>query len=325
MRIHNAIQQSSDLVTSHEATRSVFIEMALEKNRKATPFISEAKHIREISRQINNPWDLLKNNALQGAILTACGISDKAVKFFNASDKMEAATNFIRNFLEPAGEAFPDELTYRFLITRGDTLGGMMRNFAGKVGESKFTDYLLAALRVNKIDYYMWIKTKNKYTLHGSNLFEQQHYYDIKALHWVYEEKPYLLIYNTNVPAIEKNIDLSLIAYKPTLSDYDVITDAVNFMTVNPSGILGFGELKGGIDPAGADEHWKTGNSALQRIRDAYGPHKLNPKTFFIAAAIQKAMADEIYKQYQKEILSNAANLTSEKQMVSLVEWLIKL
>ena len=36
-----------------------------------------------------------------------------------------------------------------------------------------------------------------------------------------------------------------------------------------------FGELKGGIDPAGADEHWKTGNSALVRIRKAFEDYQV--------------------------------------------------
>ncbi|MFQ7503728.1 MULTISPECIES: AvaI/BsoBI family type II restriction endonuclease [Alistipes] len=74
-----------------------------------------------------------------------------------------------------------------------------------------------------------------------------------------------------------------------------------------------FGELKGGIDPAGADEHWQTGNSALVRIRKAFEDYQV--KTSFIAAAIEKKMATEIYNQLSEGILSNAANLTVDKQL----------
>jgi hypothetical protein len=33
---------------------------------------------------------------------------------------------------------------------------------------------------------------------------------------------------------------------------------------------IALGELKGGIDPGGADEHWKTAQAAFNRIRQAF-------------------------------------------------------
>ncbi|HAJ78349.1 MAG TPA: hypothetical protein DCO75_01135, partial [Fibrobacteres bacterium] len=37
-----------------------------------------------------------------------------------------------------------------------------------------------------------------------------------------------------------------------------------------------FYELKGGIDPAGADEHWKTAKTAIDRIVSAFKKRKQN-------------------------------------------------
>lgn len=92
-----------------------------------------------------------------------------------------------------------------------------------------------------------------------------------------------------------------------------------------PEKYLALGELKGGIDPAGADEHWKTANSALGRIRKAFSDQNCHPKTFFIGAAIEKAMAQEIYQQLNNHTLSNGANLTNDDQVVALSDWLIKM
>ena len=87
-----------------------------------------------------------------------------------------------------------------------------------------------------------------------------------------------------------------------------------------------FGELKGGIDPAGADEHWKTGNSALNRIRTSFTsagyPRIL---TSFVGAAIERSMAEEIYSQLQAGILTNATNLTNNNQLIAFCNWLIEL
>lgn len=86
---------------------------------------------------------------------------------------------------------------------------------------------------------------------------------------------------------------------------------------------LALGELKGGIDPAGADEHWKTAKSALIRIRNAFTKIHLTPKTFFIGAAIEKSMAIEILDELQSGILANAANLSNDDQLTEMAKWIL--
>jgi hypothetical protein len=83
--------------------------------------------------------------------------------------------------------------------------------------------------------------------------------------------------------------------------------------------------LKGGIDPAGADEHWKTARTALDRVREAFSKVGYSPHTFFVGAAVEKKMADEIWKQLKDGILSNAANLNEENQVASISRWLCNL
>ncbi|MEH2435556.1 MAG: AvaI/BsoBI family type II restriction endonuclease [Nostoc sp.] len=78
------------------------------------------------------------------------------------------------------------------------------------------------------------------------------------------------------------------------------------------------GELKGGIDPAGADEHWKTAQAALNRIREAFSRVGHSPLTFFVGSAIARRMAGEIWNQLENGTLSNAANLNQENQVVSI-------
>ena len=88
---------------------------------------------------------------------------------------------------------------------------------------------------------------------------------------------------------------------------------------------MAVGELKGGIDPAGADEHWKTARTALERIREAFQQTGAAPATFFIGAAIERKMAEEIWRQLEAGVLDNAANLTNDTQVASLSRWLCTL
>jgi len=46
--------------------------------------------------------------------------------------------------------------------------------------------------------------------------------------------------------------------------------------------------------------------------------------TSFIAAAIEKKMAMEIFEQLKNETLSNAANLTVDTQVVHYCKWLME-
>lgn len=83
------------------------------------------------------------------------------------------------------------------------------------------------------------------------------------------------------------------------------------------------GELKGGIDPAGADEHWKTARSALDRVREVFGGNP--PALFFVGAAIEWAMAREIFADLQTGRILYAANLTVPEQVADLASWLVSL
>jgi type II restriction enzyme len=118
-------------------------------------------------------------------------------------------------------------------------------------------------------------------------------------------------------PIVKKNVDICLFDCR-----YDEYNDKI---AKNGKKYLALGELKGGIDPAGADEHWKTANTALSRIRSSFTKIKMKPLTFFIGAAIEKSMAREIYVQLKKKTLSNAANLTSDFQLNSICHWICEI
>jgi type II restriction enzyme len=130
---------------------------------------------------------------------------------------------------------------------------------------------------------------------------------------------PRTLVYNRKVPFLGKkgkNVDLCLLRCEPT----DVVRTIKS-----PNSYIALGELKGGIDPAGADEHWKTAYAALSRIHRAFGDLHLEPHTFFIGAAIEEEMAVEIWDMLEEGEFENAANLTDDDQIASVTHWLCSL
>lgn len=315
----NHLRSSKSLVTPYEEIRAGFIALALEKNRKASPFVEEAKVLKVLASKASNPQGLLEITEIKASILTAAGISDKAATHLSNDDKTEAIKGLIDNFLEPAGKDFVDELVYRFLLTRGDSLGGSLRNLAGALGERKFTRVLISTLSIEGRDY-KWLHSKSRKWINRSR-DDSGIELHLKGLNWQTSRNK-ILIYNLTVPLIKKNVDLCLFDCAP---DEIILGSNTKSCHYTPKKYIALGELKGGIDPAGADEHWKTANSALGRIRVAFHRRNLSPRTFFIGAAIEKAMSKEIFNQLKNGALSNAANLTNEKQLVSICKWLMHL
>jgi type II restriction enzyme len=140
---------------------------------------------------------------------------------------------------------------------------------------------------------------------------------NLRGLAWGEGEKARTLIYNLTVPLFGNNVDLCLFHCASGQMCKGVYAD--------PKAYVGLGELKGGIDPAGADEHWKTARTALSRVREAFAKQELAPHTFFIGAAIESKMANEIWGMLESGVLENAANLTDEEQLASLTRWLCSL
>jgi hypothetical protein len=309
------LKSSNDLQTTYEAIRAGFVALALEKNRRATPFVAQARALKVAASKAKTPADLLKIPEIQPALLTAAGVSDKAANHLQDSDKQEAVKGFLENFLEPAGLNFVEELVFRFLLTRGDTLGGSMRNIGGFMAQKKLTRAIIAYLKLTQ-HQCQWLHNETNV---WAELPEDDADVELslRGLTWDTGKGPRTLLYNVTVPVVGNNVDLCLF----NCAAKDLTRETIR----TPSLYIALGELKGGIDPAGADEHWKTARTALGRIDEAFSKLKLKRHTFFIGAAIEAKMAKEIWRMLQQGKLENAANLTDEDQIVSITSWLCTL
>ncbi len=306
------LHDSDDLVTTYEATRAGFVALALEKNRRATPYVAEARALQEAALQAKRPVDLLTIPNIENGLLTAAGLSDKALAHLLPEDKMDAISRLVKNFLEPAGEKFIEELIFRFLLTRGDALGGSMRNVGGTLAQRKLTRAILSSLTIAGIKY-SWQHTKTRKWVNRSN-DDSEIELSLRGIYWQNSGGERTLIYNLTVPLVKNNVDLCLFNLTPE--------DARKSNYASPETYLAVGELKGGVDPAGADEHWKTARTALERIRQVFAAAGYSPSTFFIGAAIEKKMASEIWSELKNDTLTNAANLNEQNQLAAISSWL---
>jgi len=210
----NHLQSSNDLVTTYEATRSGFVALALEKNRRASPYVAQARALQAAASQAENPADLLNVKGIEMGLLTAAGLSDKSLAHLMSGDKIEAINGLIRNFLEPAGANFVEELVFRFLLIRGDTLGGSMRNVGGALAQRKLTRAILSTLTIAGKKYH-WQHSKTKKWIAMTN-DDTEIELSLRGISWESELGDRTLIYNLTVPLVRSNVDLCLFNLAPT-------------------------------------------------------------------------------------------------------------
>jgi len=290
------IKSPKDLVTPIDVTQNGFLQQALRKTTEASPYIDSARQLLSNLQLASKPQDLIEISEIRSELVTAAGFSDKATNYFSPSELTNALLEVLQEIENKTGLDWRAEIVYRFLLTRGDTLGGAMRNILGAEAKAKIIEAVELALQEKAIPY----------TVGRSKSNEEK----VQTISW--PER--ILLFDKKPKLIGKNVDVILLQ---TIGE----TSSINTMMNQAERYLVCGEIKGGIDPAGADEHWKTASGALARIREKFPSQ--GPMLFFVGAAIENSMADEIFSQLNSGLLEYAANLNVSDQLSDLVTWLV--
>jgi len=248
-------QDSQELVTTTAATRLGFVKQAFRKIEKARPFIKEAWKLHLELQDVPDITSLLDKEHLLPQLAVAAGISDKAMAHFSDEELAESVLDVLGVIEDRAGTLWREEIVYRFLLTKGDALGGSMRNLVGELAQDEFVGALCEELESRNAQYTTATNRSGR----------------INRIQWGNR----VLLFNRRSPVVRKNIDVILLAQpQDELSDADLLRCAEHYLVC--------GELKGGVDPAGADERWKTAQSALDRVRTAMRgnalPYFLQPR-----------------------------------------------
>ena len=184
----------------------------------------------------------------------------------------------------------------------------------------KLTRYVISQLLVLKLNFSYYNKTSKTWL--NSKDYSIDQIADIRSIQWTLKNKEKRqLIYNLTIPIVKKNIDLVVL----NCHQNDLSGTELKDTLLDPNNYKIIGELKGGIDPAGADEHWKTAHTALSRVRYSFQKHKISIPLIFIGASIETSMSKEIFNLYSKGEITNCANLTVDNQLLSLCNWLVTL
>jgi type II restriction enzyme len=291
------IRVASDLVTPSDATTRGFVDQARSKVRRAAEYVEKARQLRAQLDQNQDFATLAEVSWLRNALLASIGLSDKAVTHLTGEQQLEILAASWADLQEVANGPLAEEIVFRFLLTSGDSLGGSMRNATGAVGKHIFAQAIVEALENSGMEMTI---TRPQGAARPSRIA------------WGHR----LLVFDRKPKLVNKNIDVILLDTSDHGGDTKTLLE-------QKAAYVACGEVKGGIDPAGADEHWKTAHAALERIRGSFGLQR--PALFFVGAAIATSMAQEILSQLRDNRLTYAANLTKSEQVQDLANWIISL
>ncbi len=290
------ITKAEDLTTKPDKTAAGFIWQAKEKTVRAAEIIGEAISIKKRLDACHSVAEIIKDRKLKGAVLFCAGLSVKAQGHLSDSQLRIIAKKTLEE-ISASGSDLGTEVLYRYLLTAGESLGGTMRNLVGAFAQKLFASLVEEKLQKARVKYARMESGSGK----------------VQVIHW----RDRVLVFDKTPKFLKKNVDVILLSGNAAdFQENDLLNSRENYLAV--------GELKGGIDPAGADEHWKTAKSALQRVREVF-EDGTSPKLFFIGTAIEDHMAREIFRELSTGKLEAAANLTSEEQTSTLIDWLISL
>ncbi|MDA7917376.1 hypothetical protein N9Z15_05765 [Akkermansiaceae bacterium] len=312
------ISNAKDLQTTYEETKLGFMGIALRKSKEASHYVVLGKAFRAVLERYEDPNDLVNAENISVGMCDAAGVSTKARGYLNSDDIKVLLADFIEQYIIPVGASYVDELISRYMLTQGDALGGRMRNIVGGIAAEKLTNNIISLLNVRGYEFSYFNKKSKSWIAGGK--FSDNESSSVKAISWKRGDVSRLLYYDLTVPVVKKNIDI--VIFNNDDVDNTKTAEFRKFIQ-NPSNYLALGELKGGIDPAGADEHWKTANTALNRIRNSFDAAGHHVSTLFIGAAIEAAMAEEIYNQCVEGKMTICANLTKDPQFLELCDWIV--
>ena len=277
------LRTAQELITTNEERATGFALYADRRNQELKPYIIRAGLVRNwVNRTIAEP-------AEHYSIPEELAVDLAMAAGISVKAQSHVSPNFkataIAALLD-AAQASKDSESYilhRFLLSAGDALGGKMRNIVGSIADVRFKTAFVATLKREK-------------TVSAIDVTDE------RRVVWTNSIGIRIMQFNKLLAATKKNQDV-------------VVTD-------DSDKLIAVGELKGGIDPAGADEHWKTARTSLNRVRVACGKD-LN--IFFAGSAIETAMAEEIVQELTTGLLNFSSNLGKQEQLIELCEWLATL
>jgi type II restriction enzyme len=277
--------EGSQYLTLKTDTQQGIIAQAALKQKLAEKCINSRSILQPLLDNTTFPFTQTITNTQFDFFTAATGLSKKSCEQFHRHEVINMLNDLIcvEQLVCPMQQ---QGLIDRYLMSKGESIGGELRNLVGQIGEDKV---IKAIFDVHPHLCVTHSKTGKIQSI-GNRIF---------SVH--FNRKPKL---------IGKSVDIIVLHHPDNVADLE-----------DPKQYYHAGEIKSGIDPAGADEHWKTACTAFSRIRDVFQEHDTCPALGFLGASINKNMIGEMQSQLAQGTLHSISNLNRKEQVAAWVQF----
>ena len=260
---------------------------------------------------------MLSSKVMRGIDLDSSGYeAGKATPTQTEAIELSTYFNKVVSELVLVGGVTPHRHIAMLMANMGDSLGGISRNEVGRTAMMRLLNPLVTHL--HRQNYLHEIVCSFKGDLSAASEATRQSKrkriamdsaIDMNALLTEFEHRRVkyheLVIRNGNRLLVDRQrnwTDKAGTAYRIGPDLYST-SETLDFVWA--------AEVKGGADPAGSDEHWKTATQALNRILDAcQATDRVQPALSFIATIFVERVAREAQAWIDEGKLTAAYNLT---------------
>ena len=277
------LEGSQYLTLKTDVQQGILAQAALKK-QLAEKYLTSRTDLQPLLDNTTFPFTQTISNAQFDFFTAATGLSKKSCEHFHRHEVIEMlnALVSVEQLVCPMQQ---QALIDRYLMTKGERVGGELRNVSGQIGEDK----VIAAI----FDAHPHLCITHSKTGKVQSMSHQQF-----SIH--FNRKPKL---------IGKSVDIIVLHHPKSAPNLE-----------DPQQYYHVGEIKSGIDPAGADEHWKTACTALSRIRDVFSQYAQRPTLGFLGASISQTMLSEMQDQLSLKTLHSISNLNRPAQIAQWVK-----
>lgn len=242
-------------------------------------------------------------------------VNGEAPPFDKAMELSKYFNKLISKLIQDSGVSKNRHLAM-FMSNLGDSMGGISRNEVGRVAMMRVLNPLVAHLhqekRLRAVICSFKGELKKEFERSNSSQktrIEMDSTTDLEALLADFEKRRVkyheLVISNGNRLLVDRQLKWR----EENGNTHKIGPDLHSTSKIHD--FVWAAEVKGGADPAGSDEHWKTATQALDRIIQACEKtNRCQPALAFIATIFVGRVATEAQAWIEQEKLTGAYNLT---------------
>ena len=156
------VKAATELATSKIETCKGFVEQAALKSKRAARHVEAANAFWSELKKITNIKDLIHAKHLRDELIAVAGVSTKAKKYLKDGDIDAILAGIVAGIPPDQASSFHQDIFLRYMLTKGASFDGEMRNVIGASAQRKVARLLCGKFKQNEVEAQIYLAKRKK-------------------------------------------------------------------------------------------------------------------------------------------------------------------